>query len=439
MLKDTQSKVTAGYLLMAIVAALSAPALAGPTTPGTTGATPADTRRLTMRDALELFDRNNRELLEARRAVDTARADVFTARQYPNPTLSLNTTNINPSATRTDGGFWDQRYDTVVRIDQPIERGNKRTLRVRAAKAMLAASHADQQDALRQLRTQTQAAYYDLLLAQERERIAAENIALYGKTLEAAELRLKAGDISSVDVTRIRVEALKAENDARQAQADREKAQHTLAYSIGAELDASRLRAIDPWPAPQTVPTSEQLDAVLARRPDVQAAEARRVAAGESRDYAHALRTRDVTVGVQYEHEPPDNLNTYGVGFSMPLMLGYAYEGEIRRAETQLLASEEAVEKTRALARTEIANLRADLDAAATRMHRFENELLPDSEKAAQAAEFAYRHGARGVMDLIDARRTLRAVQLDAAGAHADYAKALAAWNNAVTQYLPKP
>jgi cobalt-zinc-cadmium efflux system outer membrane protein len=31
-------------------------------------------------------------------------------------------------------------------------------------------------------------------------------------------------------------------------------------------------------------------------------------------------------------------------------------------------------------------------------------------------------------MDLLDARRTLRAIQLDAAAAQADYAKALAAW-----------
>ena len=43
-------------------------------------------------------------------------------------------------------------------------------------------------------------------------------------------------------------------------------------------------------------------------------------------------------------------------------------------------------------------------------------------------AEFAYKNGAIGVMDLLDARRTLRAIQIDAATAQADYAKALAAW-----------
>lgn len=437
MVTDTQSRHPAGGLLMAIALVFSAPALADPSAPGTADASTARAKPVTLREALELFDRNNHELLEARRAVDAARADVLTARQYPNPTLSLNTTAINPSSARVHGGFWDQSYDTVARLDQPLERGGKRTLRVRAAKALLAASRDDLQDTLRQLRTQAQAAYYDMLLAQERERINADNIGLYGKTLEAAGLRLKAGDISSVDLTRIRVEALKAENDARQAQADREKAQHALAYLIGAETEAPRLRAIDPWPAPQPVPPGVQADAILSQRPDVQAAEARLAAARETRDYARALRTRDVTVGVQYEHYPPDGLNTYGVGFSVPLLLGYAYEGEIARAESQLLAGEEAVDKTRAQARTEIANLRADLDAAATRVRRYQDELLPDSEKAAQAAEFAYRHGARGVMDLIDARRTLRGVQLDAAGARADYAKALAAWNNAVTPYLP--
>jgi cobalt-zinc-cadmium efflux system outer membrane protein len=54
--------------------------------------------------------------------------------------------------------------------------------------------------------------------------------------------------------------------------------------------------------------------------------------------------------------------------------------------------------------------------------------LLAEAKKSSDSAEFAYKNGAIGVMDLLDARRTLRAIQLDAAAAQADYAKALAAW-----------
>ena len=46
----------------------------------------------------------------------------------------------------------------------------------------------------------------------------------------------------------------------------------------------------------------------------------------------------------------------------------------------------------------------------------------------AKAAEFAYAKGAMGIMDLLDARRTLRQVQVEAAVARSEHAKALAAW-----------
>jgi len=45
-----------------------------------------------------------------------------------------------------------------------------------------------------------------------------------------------------------------------------------------------------------------------------------------------------------------------------------------------------------------------------------------------QSAEFAYKQGAQSVMDLLDARRTYKATQIEAASARSDYATALAAW-----------
>ncbi|MDQ2987915.1 MAG: TolC family protein, partial [Pseudomonadota bacterium] len=57
--------------------------------------------------------------------------------------------------------------------------------------------------------------------------------------------------------------------------------------------------------------------------------------------------------------------------------------------------------------------------------------LLPASARSADAAEYAFRNGAAGVMDVLDARRTRRATLLEAAAARADYAKALAAHGSA--------
>jgi len=390
---------------------------------------------LSVADALLL--QKNRELQAARRAVEAAQASTLTAGARPNPNLSVGVASINPQVGVGGGGLRDKIIDSSIRIDQLVERGNKLELRVSTAKKLETASGEDLADVLRQLRLALRGGYYDLLLAQDRLAISAETTELYQRSLHAAELRLKAGDIASSDVARIRVDALRAQNDARGAEADRQRAQLALAYLIGAENRANEIKATDAWPTPQTTLAAD-LDQFIERRPDVRAARTRVEATATALDLAKSLRTRDLTLGAQFDHYPVNPLyaatsgagtgNTWGVFASVPLFTRYYFEGEIRSAEVAYDAAADNLERTRALARSEIARARADVAAAAERLARYRDSMLAEAKKAADSAEFAYKNGAIGVMDLLDARRTLRAIQLDAAAAQADYAKALAAW-----------
>jgi outer membrane protein, heavy metal efflux system len=264
-----------------------------------------------------------------------------------------------------------------------------------------------------------------------------DTIVLFARTVDAAELRLKAGDIAAADVSRLRVDALRAQNDARSAEAERRRAQLALAYLIGAEDRAARLRAVDAWPAPAAVDAPGVTQDMIERRPDVRAARSRVDAAAGARAVARSLRTRDLTVGVAYDHYPVGSGfntnafgtgNSYGVFVSVPLFARYRYEGEIRRAESDYGAAQDALEKARAQARSELERAGSDLQAAAERLARYDGSLLAEAKKASDSAEYAYKNGAIGVMDLLDARRTLRAIQVDALAARNDYAKALSAW-----------
>ncbi len=174
-------------------------------------------------------------------------------------------------------------------------------------------------------------------------------------------------------------------------------------------------------------------------RPEMRGARPRLAAAGKHRELAQSLRTRDVSVGVQYEHWPnradannQGTGNSFGVALAVPLFLRHSHEGEIARAQADWYAARDVLDKVRAQVLTEAARARSDLDAARERLARFEAELLPQAEKSAASAEFAFRNGATGVMDLLDARRTLKAIQIDAVAARADHAKALAAFELSV-------
>jgi len=390
--------------------------------------------RLSLADTERLFVENNREVLAAKRIVEGSQADTLSAAQRPNPTLSLSSTNFRLRQSNGSGGLNDRTLDSIVRVDQLIERGRKRELRMAAADNALQASEFDLRDTFRQQKYTLRAAYYDLLLAQDAETIQKNNLELYKKNLDVANLRLKAGDIAKTDVARIHIDALRAENDVRQAQADREKAQTRLAYLIGRENQAKSLTATDSWPADNTIDlTNASIDSIVDARPDIKAAQSRVRMADEARQLAESLTTRDITVGVQYEHYPNDSRNTIGAGVSFPLFSTYQYQGEIARAQVSYTTALESLEQARALAIGEISQAKSDLEAATEKVQRYNRQMLDDARTSAEAAEFAYQNGAMSVIDLLDARRVLRALELDAASVRADYAKSLAAWQAATT------
>lgn len=390
---------------------------------------------LSLKGAEKLWLEKNRELQQARIAVKAAEADRVTANEAPNPQLTLSSTSLNPRTGIGGGSLREKRADSVIRIDQQIERGGKRELRTKTAGALVQAAREDLQDSLRQGRMQLVSAYWDLRQAQERLNLAQDTAELYHRTIRATELRLKVGDVAAADLARLKVEAARADNDARGAVSDLAQAQSALAYQLGREIRAADLVATDPWPALSAGEASSTAQSqALDQRPDVRAAQARVEAAEHARDLARANRSRDISVGVQFEHFPePDQSanNTYGVSVSVPLFLRHSYEGEIARAEADLEQAREALDQVRGQAQTDLAQAAAQLASARERRQRLEGGLLQDAERAAKAAEFAYTKGASSLVDLLDARRTLKAVQLDGVGLRADYAKALAAWEAA--------
>jgi cobalt-zinc-cadmium efflux system outer membrane protein len=386
---------------------------------------------LTLATAETLLISRNRDLLASHRALDGAQADRVTAGQRPNPSLSVSTLSIDPRHIGP-GSPWEKSVDAAVQISQSVERGGKRDLRASAADHNVLAANSDLQEMRRQQLLLLRQAYFDLRLAQERVSIGNETVLAFRRTSEAANIRLKSGDIASADVSRILVDSLRAENDLRQSTADLVRARVALAYLIGLEARSNSVEALDPWPDRTPLPLMPGPE-VLEARPDVRAASQRAEAAAKAAQLAAAQRSRDVTVFAQFERFPgqPQN-NTIGFGVSVPLFVNYSYDGEIRRAESDRYAAQDNVGRVRAQARAEIARAWSDLASARDRIDRFDGELLAAARKAAEASEFAYKRGALGVMDLLDARRSLNATQLDAAAAHADYAKAQAAWRAAV-------
>ena len=408
------------YVLLAVC-------LAGPAA----AAESANLGRLRLADVEQLLVEHNRTLAASRRAAMAAEAAITTASGRPNPTVSLNTSGINAKSPN-DNGY----LDTILRIDQPIERGNKRQLRLGVADALLQASRSDESDTLRQQRMVARQVYFDLKAAEDRARLSIESARLAHQLLSKAELRLKAGDLAPADVDRIRTDTLRADSDASQAEIDRQRARLALAQLLAMEADAARLATADSWPSLGPLPSTQpDLDA----RPDVVAARRRLEAAGKAIDLAKSQQVRDVTVGAQLERNNQDpGSNLVGVGVSVPLFTGYDFRGEIRQAYVARDSAQDELERVKAMAAADFSQSTFEAERLSERARRLRDEALPAARKASAAVQFAFSQGAASTLDVIDARRSLYAVEIDTVNALDDAAKARAAWAAATNlQELP--
>jgi cobalt-zinc-cadmium efflux system outer membrane protein len=378
--------------------------------------------------------RDNLDVSLARRAVAAARADIVAADRAPVPVLTTKAGSMDLQNGLGGGNLLGgKRIDKAVGLDWTWERGDKRALRTRTAQGVARAADAELAEAQVQQQLLVAAAYYDLLAAQER----VQQVGAIGKDAAdlaaAAQRRQRAGDLSQQEALRVEIEARRAQTELRAAEADRSRAAIALGQLTGRGPD---LAASAAWPA---------LDGELAaatdveQRADVRAARERLQAAQAAYDSALALRRNDVTLGTSVDHYPGTSRRLLELRLQMPLagVLGsYGYEGEIGRARAQLDQAQDLLDKVRLVARAETERLAQDLRSAAARAAEFQQAIVPRARQVAGMAELAYTRGALPLVDLLDARRTLRSVLLDDVAARTEHARALAAWR---LRHAPAP
>jgi cobalt-zinc-cadmium efflux system outer membrane protein len=387
----------------------------------------------------------NPDVAVVRDALHGAEADVTTARERPNPTMTLGVGGYNPRKGIGSGSALDKTLDESLHIDHPFELGGKRSLREQMAKAGVDAAGADLAEQKRQSLLAARSAYYDFLQAQSRLAIESELVDLQTQSLQALQQRHAAGDVSAIDVARVQVEVSKAQSERRQAQADLASAGIVLAYLTGCDAQIS-WSADGDWPAADA--EAFDGDADISARSDVAAASARVTQADRGLALAKAQRTRDISIGFDLSNQNDPNSAdgdnqsarpVFGLDLTIPLFAYHRYEGEIARAESDRDAASDQLTRAKAQAAADLQQAKNAAITSADLAQREHAELLPQAQSAADAVEYAYTRGALPLVDLLDARRTLRMARLDSLEAQADYARALAAWRAATERYAQPP
>jgi cobalt-zinc-cadmium efflux system outer membrane protein len=274
-------------------------------------------------------------------------------------------------------------------------------------------------------------AYIASLLADANVAILRASAASLRKEAFIAEKRFKAGDISFSDKNQIEIAADRFELDAESAKTN------AISARVAVENLMGVLHPTGEWRA------AESLDEVLRElmsapdgrespRPDLAAAEASLKKAEADLKFQKAMRFPDPTLLFQYEHAPPDQPNTVGLGFSFPLPLWNRNQGNISATEAARIQAELLLNKSKGQINLEIANARSAYENSMARSRHYREEILPRSAEILKTVTFAYEKGGASLLDLLSAERTDNDVRLatalsvsDAAAAAADLRSAL--------------
>src|SRR5689334_17719803 len=276
----------------------------------TDGSSSATSGSLSLAEAKRLAFVRNWDLLAAKTDVDLATAQRIVAHEFPNPTASFSVQKINidnhPAGTSEGNGFWERNYDTIAAVNQLIEIGGKRRARKDSATAGVRSAEARLADARRTLDAGVTQAYVTVLLAEQKRQILTDSAASLRKEAGIAEARQHAGEISLADKSQIEIAAERLELDATSAEAEARNARIALEAVLGVKQPDGTLRLSDRLePLAEIRPGETNLQAALARRPDIRAAESARGKAEADMRLQKAMRIPDPTFLGQYEHEPP--------------------------------------------------------------------------------------------------------------------------------------
>ncbi len=369
-------------------------------------------------------------LIAASLNIDNARAREIIAAAIPNPVFSFTVHELAPKAfARESRNLAVPAY--LPQIQQLIETAGKRRLRIESSELATEAVNFDVQDVARVLTNTVRRSFYNLLLAQKTIKVANDNLEHYREILRVNEIRLKVGDVAEMDFVRIEVESFKVQSDQDQARAALNQARAELLLLLAWPENSLEINAAETWP--QAVPEialagqDQLVERALERRPDMRAARVRIAQARKVLTLAQRQVIPDVTISAFYDQDQGNQFpRTGGFGISIPIPLFYQQKGEISQARVGLTSSELALRQAEYDVRTEVMKALAAWKGADAIARRFETSVVMRIENLRKAQEIAYQKGAVGVLDLIDAERSYRAIMLDYYAALANRSKAWA-------------
>ncbi len=378
---------------------------------------------LTLEEALRLFRQRGLDLLIAEAAVQSAQGDVHIAGAVPNPSVS-----VGYGRSFAYGGDSDVNTYTIGLSDSAAivdSLSGKRGLRVRVARAALAAAKMARADAQRQLELQIKGAYAQVALARAALAFAKEVQLSNTKTLDISRLKYPQV-IDEGALARIETQKLESDQQVDLAEQSLRISRINLAFLMGVrgkipEFDVEKDLLKFSLPAGLAGANEESLlKRAIENRPDLRVIAYQKSRAEAAIALAKRQRFPDIAVSINYSQtgsgansiSPPTLL----FGVTAPIPIFYQQQGEIRRAEADYNTQSLLYAKTTAQVVSDVSLAFAQFASSKRLVERMETGgLLERAKKARDIVEVQYKAGSdkATLIDLLDAQRTFILINVE--------------------------
>ncbi|SDZ64327.1 outer membrane protein, cobalt-zinc-cadmium efflux system [Variovorax sp. YR266] len=355
---------------------------------------------LTLRNAVAMALQANPGLSAAFREQEATEAAIVQAGAWPNPTL--------------DAQVEDLRRDnrtTTLQLSQPLELGGKRAARVTAAERARDQAASALAGRRAEVRAATVTAFFDVLTAQERLRLAQDSVSLAQTATRAAANRVAAGKVSPLEETRARVAEAGIRVELLQAEGTLRSSRQQLAALWGnpnprfTQVDG----AVDQLPAPV-----QDVASRLGAAPVVQQARLEVERRKALSDLEQAKRIPDVTVSLGAKRVPASEgetgssrRNQVVVGLSIPLPIFDTNRGNVAEALSREEKARDDLVAAELQLGADVAQASERLRSARATAETLQRDALPGAETAYKAATKGFELGKFSFLEALDAQRTL--------------------------------
>ena len=394
------------------------PSSGGPLSPRT-GPLPSS---LTLEQALDEALARSPAIIAAQADVEASQARLQQAGFRFNPTLNVDVEDF--VGTGIYSGV--QSAQVTATLTQQLDLFGRRSSRVNAARAGLAAQELRLGVARADLAQAVRLQFAGAVAARDRLRLAADNLARARELARIADELVAAGREPPLRALRARANAAQTEAALRAAEAADVAARRTLSGLFGVAGEVGGV-------AGPLIPPN-----LLAIEPastlEVRLADAERIQAEATLRQEQVARRLDPSVGVGVRRLEQTSDTALVAGVSVPLRLFDRNGGNVAAAQAAIRAAEARRAAALAQATARIGNARSNITAAQARVAALETAALPQAAEALRLAELAYRAGRLTLLELLDAQAALAATQSDLIDARAALAEASATLVRAAAQ-----